>query len=65
MWSGQYVETVMITSYLGFLLIIIKIFMGVLKKKKNNKGIMYKPIKLIYVSVLEMFFFKKKSVMYS
>lgn len=64
MWSGQYVETVMITSYLGFLLIIIKIFMGVFKKK-NNKGIMYKPIKLIYVSVLEMFFFKKKSVMYS
>lgn len=34
--------------------------MGVFLKKKN-KGIMYKPIKLIYVSVLEMFFQEKVS----
>lgn len=58
MWSDQYVETVMITSFLGFLLIIIKILMGAFFKKKN-KGIMYKPIKLIYVSVLEKFFSRK------
>lgn len=37
MWSDQYVETVMITSFLGFLLIIIKILMGVLKKKQKKQ----------------------------